>query len=357
MFLVWIGLATAESRIDLYTMGPGDELFSRFGHAAICVEGESATRCYNYGSTTIRPLRLIVGFVRATALFEVTRSPLERMLAKYHDQDRRVWRQHLPLSDAQAHELAQRLVRDALPENKHYVYDHFVDNCTTRIRDHIDAVTDGALSATTRDAPWDRTLRDAVREGLSPSLPVAAGIEMVTGRYIDHVPSRWEAMFLPDVFREEVATALGAAPEEVAAPTRERTVHWPLTGPALLAATGLAWGALSRWGGRWGRVASAAVLSVVGIVLWTVTLAAIAPSFRANLVAAFFWPTDLLLLSSRWGRPYTMARFVVGAVVLALSLSGLVQSLAGPAVLGLGLLLGATPSGVLRRGSASRGPP
>jgi hypothetical protein len=339
---LWVGIASAAPRIDLYSMGPGDELFSRFGHSAICVENESGTRCYNYGSTTIEPLRLMVGFVRATALFEVTRGSLDRMLEKYAEQDRRVWRQRLPLSDAQADALTRRLAHDAQPENKHYIYDHFVDNCTTRIRDHIDAVTDGALSRPTRDVPWDRTLRDAVREGLSPDLPVAAGIEMVTGSYIDRVPSRWEAMFLPDVLRDEVERSLGAVAEEVASPTLERTSRWPLIGPALLAGAGFAWAVLARAAGRWGRAASAIVSSLVGIALWGVTLSAVAPSFQANLAAAFFWPTDLFLLS-RWRSWYAIARAAILVAIVALSLVGIVkQSLIGPAVLGAGLLVGAT---------------
>ena len=342
MLLLWAAFAQAAPQIDLYSMGPGDELFSRFGHSAICVETESSSRCYNYGSTTIEPLRLTVGFVRATARFEVARSSRERMLAKYAEQDRRVWRQQLPLSASQAETLARRLANDTMPENKHYMYDHFVDNCTTRIRDHLDVVTDGALSGPTRDVPWDRTLRDAVREGLSPDLPVAAGIEMVTGSYIDRVPSRWEAMFLPDELRQAVERSLGAVAEEIASPSHERISRWPLIGPALPAGGGLVWALLARAAGRSGRIASAIVASLVGIVLWVVTLAAVAPSFRANLAAAFFWPTDLLLLSRRWGRPYAMARAAITVAIVVLSLVGVVkQSLLGPAVLGAGLLAGA----------------
>jgi hypothetical protein len=354
ILLLWAGLASADPRVELYTMGPGDELFSRFGHAAICIEGgELDSRCYNYGSTTIRPLRLIVGFVRATALFEVTRGSRNRMLDKYREQDRRVWRQRLAFSDEQVRELSRRLGHDELPENKHYVYDHFVENCTTRIRDHLDAVTAGALSAPTRNVPWDRTLRDAVREGLSPSLPVAAGIELVTGSYIDRVPTRWEAMFLPDVLREEVAHSLGSIPEEVFTPTRERSVSWPLVGPALLAATGVVWAALARLGGRWAGVASAVILSVVGIALWIVTGAAVAPSFQYNLVAAFFWPTDLVTRSVRWGRTYARVRGAIIVAIATLSLVGVVdQSLVGPAVLAGGLLVGARARPVVARGSA-----
>jgi hypothetical protein len=339
--ILGVALAAAAPRIDLYTMGPGDELFSRFGHGALCVENGGRTRCYNWGSTTIRPLELTVGFLRATARFEVTTSSLDRMLAKYRAQDRRMWRQRLALTDEQAVALARRVEHDALPANKYYFYDHFDENCTTRIRDHIDAVTDGALSAHSRDVPWDRTLRDAVRQGMAPDLPAAAGIEMVTGAYIDRVPSLWEAMFLPDVLRAEVERSLGAVPEEIVSPSHERIARFPLVGPALLAASGALGAIAARVTGRFGRAACAVLLALVGLVLWIVTAAAVAPSFRDNLAALFFWPSDLALLSGRWGRRYARARWVVAGAIVLMSLVGIVkQSLLGPAALGCGLLLG-----------------
>jgi hypothetical protein len=129
---------------------------------------------------------------------------------------------------------------------------------------------------------------------------------------------------------------------EIASPTHERPSRWPLIGPALLAGGGIAWALLARAAGRWGCVASAILATVVGGILWVVTLAAVAPSFRANLAAAFFWPTDLLLLWPRVGRGYAIARAAVLVAIVALSLIGVVtQSLIGPAVLGAGLLAGA----------------
>ena len=39
-------------RVDLYTFGPGEDVFSKFGHAAICVFDEEGLggRCFNYGT-------------------------------------------------------------------------------------------------------------------------------------------------------------------------------------------------------------------------------------------------------------------------------------------------------------------
>ena len=47
--VVWAAVAP---QVEVFTMGPGDDLFSRFGHAAICITDEESPlgRCYNYGT-------------------------------------------------------------------------------------------------------------------------------------------------------------------------------------------------------------------------------------------------------------------------------------------------------------------
>src|SRR5262249_22317515 len=66
-FLIGAATARAAPTVELYTMGPGDDLFSAFGHAAVCVldERSPAGRCYNYGTADFRtPLPLTWAFVR-----------------------------------------------------------------------------------------------------------------------------------------------------------------------------------------------------------------------------------------------------------------------------------------------------
>ena len=45
--------ALAAPRVFLYTMGHGEDLFTRYGHATICVRltGETSGDCYGYGYT------------------------------------------------------------------------------------------------------------------------------------------------------------------------------------------------------------------------------------------------------------------------------------------------------------------
>ena len=79
--------------IDLYTMGQGDEIFSAFGHAAICVtDGEAPRgRCYNYGTADFTtPVPLTWNFIRGRALFWVSVTDTFHMLRYYEHVGRTV---------------------------------------------------------------------------------------------------------------------------------------------------------------------------------------------------------------------------------------------------------------------------
>src|SRR5947207_2198338 len=105
-------LSTQPATVELYTMGPGDDLFSAFGHAAICVRDarSPAGRCYNYGTADFRtPVPLTFHFIRGRARFWVSVIDLPRLLWLYRGADRTVYRQRLPLPPAQADALAAAL--------------------------------------------------------------------------------------------------------------------------------------------------------------------------------------------------------------------------------------------------------
>src|SRR2546430_2600622 len=99
-------------RIELYTMGADDDLFSAFGHAAICVIDRKTpqNRCYNYGTADFQtPLPLTWDFIRGRARFWVSVADLPAMLWMYRQADRTVYRQRLALTAEQAERLAAAL--------------------------------------------------------------------------------------------------------------------------------------------------------------------------------------------------------------------------------------------------------
>lgn len=295
--------------IELYTMGQGDLMFEKFGHAALCIRyprQPRRTRCYNYGSTDFDSVvPLFWGFVRGRSVFWVSVSSRGEMLEYYRESDRSIWRQVIDLPADRAALLADTLARDSLEENRYYDYHHYRDNCSTRLRDHLDRVTDGALSAAAREPSQHGSYRDISRRGFAGDTGILIASDLILGRGADRKPDNFEAMFLPDVLRTEVEARLGARPHLI---YTRRGPPFP-TDPGsggrwvwlLLAALLAAPLALSHmlWDGRHQRAARAAAaipLALLGLLLWTLAIASPLPEVRWNEVLLVFMPWDLVLM-------------------------------------------------------------
>ena len=135
------------------------------------------------------------------------------MLRLYRAEDRTIYRQVLPLNVDEAAALKRALATNALPENRSYLYDHFLDNCSTRPRDHIDEATSGALRRNVADG--FHTFRALIRQNLEDAPFYFLVAEMFLGRPMDRARSEYEAMFLPRALRDAVRSHLQVTPEVV----------------------------------------------------------------------------------------------------------------------------------------------
>ncbi|HKE16581.1 MAG TPA: DUF4105 domain-containing protein [Kofleriaceae bacterium] len=320
--------------VELYTMGQGALIFEKFGHAALCVSrstGRPRSICYNYGTTDFEALvPLFWGFLRGRSEFWVSRSGRGRMLSDYRDADRTLYRQLLPLAPDQARELDRLLRENAREENRYYRYHHYYDNCSTRVRDLIDRVTGGALSARRAPEHEHPTYRELSRTGYAGDTWLLLLSDLMLGRAADAPPrSDYEAMFLPDQLRAGVEARLGAVP----------TVMYEREGPPFPGDTGM--------GGRWlfallalalaapvaaarhvrrrERLAIAVAMvpvALIGVVLWIVAAATSLPELRWNEALLVFLPLDAALpfLPPLWRTRYAAAR-VAMLVLIALLLA------------------------------------
>jgi hypothetical protein len=326
-------LHAADTRVDLYTMGTGDDLFSKFGHAALCVSGRSAVPiCYNYGTSDFsRPIGLGWEVVRGRARFWVSVSDLETMIDSFQIEDRTIYRQPLPLREAQAAKLALALERDALPENRAYIYNHFLENCSTRPRDHIDEVSGGLLRrAKIRETG---TFRDYGTEGLSrASALLAPAGDFLMGRWVDRPIDAYAAMFIPDVLRGAVETVFNVAPEIVYKrtgpefPSRVKTGRLGLLVAAVLVAAAFL-GSLFL-GPKTQRVfrnLGAILLGSLGSLLLAAALVSVLPELRRNELLLVFFPLDFVLRSSNraFVSSYSTMRLAVLALVAVLRAAGI----------------------------------
>ncbi len=191
----------------LLTAEPGDALWELFGHNALLVR-DSATgyeAAFNYGLFDFGEPGFAARFVRGHMTYWVDAVPLAPMLARYREQNRRVWAQELDLEPRQKAALMSALRRAALPENRYYRYDYFRDNCSTKLRDVLDAALDGQIRAAADSAPASSTWRTHTRRLTARNAVGYLGIQMLAGPRADEATTAWQDMWVPMKLRDTLA--------------------------------------------------------------------------------------------------------------------------------------------------------
>jgi len=330
-------LYAEEPTIELVTMGIGALIWERHGHIALCIRyhDPARDRCYNYGVAKFHePLAMAWGFFRGTRSFWVAEQSPRHMLAIYTYADRTVWVQPLPLTPEQKQKVIAKLEYDDQDAHRYYSYDHFLDNCTTRVRDVIDDATGGALRSM-NEPTGDKTFRDLARDGFFGMRIPLLITDLAMGRSTDRVPTYWERMFLPQYLREAVHKKWGIAPYVL----YERKGPPPLDdGPSgrvllalvILALTAPAW-ATRLWGRfqRAGLAVAVVPYLVLGTVFWLLALISPLDYVRWNETCLILLPADVLLIAfSSPERRRRYARFRVGmlAVIALLDLVSIIKA-------------------------------
>ena len=185
-------------KIKLATIGPGDELTNWWGHNAIIVE-DTITResyFYNYGLYAFSE-NFITNFVKGRLIFQVGAFRTDWAINYYQGENRAIRIQTLNLSSAKRLELARKLEENIKPENREYLYHHYLDNCATRIRDLIDQVVDGQLKVFAA-VPGRFTLRELTRRYAHHQFIWTWLLMFPMNDSIDKPIQRWGDMFLPN---------------------------------------------------------------------------------------------------------------------------------------------------------------
>jgi hypothetical protein len=243
--------------VSLVTMGIGSLPWERHGHIALCVHYANPrdTTCYNYGIGDFRHAGSMAwGFFRGTNSFWVGHQDPEEMLWVYHHADRSIWIQPLPLTPDEVAKVIDKLAGDDTDEHRFYAYDHFWDNCTTRVRGVLDEATNGSLRKFADAQPiGDRTYRDLARDGFQGMRLYLLTTDIAMGRVTDRVPTYWERMFLPDYMRDAAAEHWKVQPVQIYTRVGPPPLHDGPSGRIILALIVIVLTAPS-WATRlWGR--------------------------------------------------------------------------------------------------------
>lgn len=216
-------------RVVLLTMGQGDMVWEKFGHNAIWIHDPAAgtDNVYNYGVFDFDSPGYWSRFAAGNWLYMLGVDHVENTLYQYRWLNRSVRAQELNLTGAEKRELQAYLDANALPENREYLYDYYRDNCSTRVRDALDAVLGGRLRAATAGVATGATYRWHTERLIAADRVSYTGLAAGLGPRADGEIDRWEEMFLPFAVQARVreVRTVDAAGREVPLVGREWTLH------------------------------------------------------------------------------------------------------------------------------------
>jgi len=188
-------------RISLLTCGPGQDLYSIWGHTGIRVIDSSFNTdvVFNYGTFNDSDPLFYIKFTRGIMMYSVTPFSYSDFMQEYSDYNRRVTEQVLQLTCTEKIRLVKALLFNAKEENKYYPYHFYADNCTTRARDMLLNNIDPVQFKDIR--PWPAsTYRQLIHSYMNNSGQAwnRFAIDVLLGNHLDEIMNNKQAMFLPD---------------------------------------------------------------------------------------------------------------------------------------------------------------
>lgn len=197
-----------DAEISVLTAGPGEDLYSVFGHSALWVydPANNIDEVYNWGTFDFDTPNFYAKFLQGRLLYQLSVSPIRDFLFSYDRSGRWIEQQQLNLTAEEKQRIYDFLQVNRRPENIHYLYDFFYDNCATRIRDILDQELDLDWGPDPyRDE--DSTFRDLVARYVTHIPWTGFGIDILLGLPADKEINQWHAMFIPDELFESVQRA------------------------------------------------------------------------------------------------------------------------------------------------------
>ena len=199
-----------SSEISILTIGPGAELYDKFGHSAFRINDPATGQdvVFNYGVYDFDTPNFYTKFAQGKLLYQLGVSYYESFYNSYVAQNRWVKEQTLNLSQAEKQAISDFLWNNAKPENKKYKYDFFFDNCATKIRDVVQEVLGNKLEFKEDHIKEEYTFRQLIQQNLQANSWGSLGIDIALGAVIDRKAKPIEYQFLPRYVYEGAANAV-----------------------------------------------------------------------------------------------------------------------------------------------------
>ena len=200
--------AGAQLTVAVLTVGQGGAVWEMFGHNLLwirdTVTGEQAA--WNWGMFSFNEPDFLQRFLLGDTRYWMQGEDVASTLEYYASVGREMVAQELALTAAQKAALLAFVRTNAREDAKYYRYDYFLDNCSTRLRDALDLVLDGALAASLRADTTAHTFRSETLRLVGRDAWLTLGIDFALGVPADRPLTAWETAFVPMRLRDALAT-------------------------------------------------------------------------------------------------------------------------------------------------------
>ena len=190
----------ASLTVSLYTYGPSDVFFERFGHAAVGIRDSVTGQdlAFNWGIFDFAQPNFLGRFLTGDTKYSTAGYPTTLFNNAYQGDNRTIRQQVLALTPVERAALWEYVQWNASDAHKFYRYDYYNDNCSTRVRDLLDRVLRGKLKSGLSQESGTRTWRGETARILAYNPALYAGIELALGRHADEPLTPWREEFLPE---------------------------------------------------------------------------------------------------------------------------------------------------------------
>lgn len=188
-----------DAEISLLTCGPGNDLYSVFGHSALRVSDPKLgiDAIFNYGTFQFTD-DFYFKFTTGKLNYMLSVSIYKGFISSYIYENRDVIEQQLNLSQTQKQKLFKILLTNNKPENRYYLYDFFYNNCSTQLRDKLLEAAGNDLTFIPKENQIPLSFRQNLDGYLTQMDWSDFGIDLALGLPCDKNPNHLEDMFLPD---------------------------------------------------------------------------------------------------------------------------------------------------------------
>ncbi len=197
---------TERSQISLLTCAAGDELYYAFGHSAFRIQDPALgiDVVYNYGTFDFDQPNFYLNFVKGRMIYSLSRRSFDAFLFEYEMEKRWVKEQILDLSLEQRNQLLAFFEKNYLPQNRDYLYDPLLNNCSSITGTILKGQFGDAIVFEGSHLEKQYTFRQLVRQFVDINSWSMFGIDLAFGANVDRKATVQEHMFLPYYAMEQI---------------------------------------------------------------------------------------------------------------------------------------------------------